>query len=97
MSIIPAVSRQCVRGGEGGGGGAATKKMTTTETRSMETRSMGMSSSGARRRGMARQGMELTLAGYNWEVVGGAMSWGWAGWGSGRACGRCAFPLVVLS
>ena len=46
--------------------------------------------------GMARRGMDITLAGYKWEVVGGTISRGYACWGSGCAGGRCAFPLVVL-
>ena len=72
------------------------KKMTIMDTRSMETGSMGMSSSSARRHGMVRRIMELTLAGYKWEVVGGTISWGWSGWGSGRAGGHCNSPPVVL-
>ena len=79
-----------------GGEGVVTKKMTTMETRSMQTRSIGMSSSGARQWGMARRSMELTLVGYNWEVLGSAMLLGWAGWGSGNAGGCCAFSLVVF-
>ena len=48
------------------------------------------SSSGARGREMARRGVELTLAVDKWDMVWGAMSWGWAGWGAERAHGICA-------
>ena len=76
MRIRPAVSHQCVRGGEGdGGGGAAMKKMTIMDTRSMETGSMGMSSSGGQRRGMVRRVWRLT-----WRVISGR-------WWGARCCG----------
>ena len=53
-----------------------------------------LSSSGARRREISRRSVDLTLALDKWEMVWGAMSWGWAGWGAERAHGICApFPL----
>ena len=89
--ILLAVSCQCVSGEE------VIKKMVTMETSSTEIRSMVMSSIGAWRRGMDWRGMDINLSGYNCEVLGGAMLWGWYGLGSGRAGGRCAFPLVIFT
>ena len=46
---------------------------------------------------MAWRGVEITLAVDNWDIVCGAMSWGWAGWGAERAHGICApFPLFFF-
>ena len=43
---------------------------------------------------MARRGVEVTSAEDKWEVGGGMMSLGWAGWGAECAHGLCAFPLL---
>ena len=40
--------------------------------------------------------MALTLEVDKWEVRGGGMLCGWAGWGADRADGRFVFLLVLL-
>ena len=47
-------------------------------------------------RAATRNGAALTLVGYNWEVVRGAMLQWWDGWVTERADGNCGFPLVLL-
>ena len=54
--------------------------------------------SNAEWRSMLQRGMALNLAGHSWEVGGGAMSSGWAGWVAERAHGICKpFPLFCFT
>ena len=86
-----------MRGGEGGGGGRGGRGDKDDDDDGDEVNRDEVNGDVLQWRAATRNGAALTLAGYNWEVVRGAMSWWWAGWVAERADGRCDFPLALLS